>query len=390
VSRRIRIVLVASCLLPWLDGIATPAAAPSIAASWPGKTWEESTPAREGLDEKVIANLDAEIRDGKHGYIDSMLIVRHGRIVFDARYPRDYATINAPLMTDESGPYNYYDLAWHPYYQDTDLHTMQSTTKNLTSALVGIAMSRGELPGVTATLGELLPKRNITDPRKAGITLDNLLTMRSGIEWVEGDAGMESKKDDWISYVLGQPLVADPGTLFNYNSGNTQLLAEIVSVATGRSLQDYAEEVLFGPIGIERYYWKTAPEGYNDGEGGLYLAPRDLARFALYARGGDWDGRQVVPAAWVRESIRTHVNGLILDDPNLRYGYQWWIFEDGAAGRPRMYGTWGWGGQYALVVPDLDLIGVLTGWSVYDDLEHTYRVFYDEIVLPLARAQHEH
>jgi CubicO group peptidase (beta-lactamase class C family) len=380
-------VLAATCFVPWLDAIAETAA-----TSWPGKTWEESTPAREGLDEKAISQLDTEIRDGKRGYIDSMLIVRHGRIVFDARYPRDYATINAPLMTDESGPYNYYDVAWHPYYQDTDLHTMQSTTKNVTSALVGIAISRGELPGVAATLGELLPKRNITDPRKAGITLDNLLTMRSGIDWIEGDDGVIAEsRDDPISYVLDQPLVADQGTLFNYNSGNTQLLAEIVSVATGRSLQDYAEEVLFGPIGIERYYWKTFPEGYNDGLGGLYLAPRDLARFALlYARGGEWDGRQVVPAAWVRESIRTHVKGLILDDPNLRYGYQWWIFEDGAAGRPRMYGTWGWGGQYALVVPDLDLIGVLTGWSVYDDLEHTYKTFYEEIVLPLVRAQHEH
>ena len=100
-----------------------PAAVPA-GYSWPGETWEESTPAKEGLDGRAISQLDEEFREGKHGYVDSMLIIRNGRIVFEANYVRDYAAINAGRMTGESGPYNYFDVAWHPYYQGTDLHTM--------------------------------------------------------------------------------------------------------------------------------------------------------------------------------------------------------------------------------------------------------------------------
>jgi CubicO group peptidase (beta-lactamase class C family) len=366
--------------------------------SWPGETWEISTPAREGLDEQSILALDAELKSGKQGYVDSMLIVRHGRIVFDATYAHDYKAINAGRMTAESGPWNYYDATWHPYYQGSDLHTMQSTTKSVMSALVGIAIARGELPGVDATLGELLPHRQIADPAKAAITLENVLTMRPGFEWLEdqvsywdprNDSILVESTDDWVGYLLQKPLAVPQGTTYNYNSTNTQLMSEIVSRATGKPLDKYAEEVLFHPIGIRNYYWKSAPEGYRDVAGGLYLASRDLARFALlYERKGEWNGTQVLPAAWVERSVQPHVKDVDPGDPeeNEGYGYQWWIYNDGSDGRPIMYGTRGWGGQQGLVVPSLGIVAVFTGWNVYDeiDYEYTFKLFYDRVVASIA------
>ncbi len=388
----------ARVLSVWVCLLALPAwgATPAADRSWPGESWEVSTPAREALDEQVILKLDAEFRSGKHGYVDSMLIVRNGRIVFEARYPRDYKAINADRMTGESGPWNYYDATWHPYYQGSGLHTMQSTTKSVMSALVGIAIARGDLPGVDATLGELLPHRKIADPAKAAITLENVLTMRPGFQWLEdqvsywdptNDATRVELSDDWVGYLLQKPLVAPQGTTYNYNSTNTQLMSEIVSTATGRSLDDYAKEHLFNPIGIQSWYWKSAPEGFRDVAGGLYLAPRDLARFALlYLRQGEWKGRQVMPAAWVERSVQPLVKDTAPGDPdfNVGYGYQWWIFNDGSEGRPVMYGTWGWGGQFGLVVPSLDIVAVFTGWNVYDemDVEYAFDLFYDKIVVP--------
>jgi CubicO group peptidase (beta-lactamase class C family) len=374
------------------------AAADSVAPSWPAETWEVSTPVKEGLDERAISQLDEEFRKGMHGYVDSMLIVRNGRIVFEANYAHDYKAINAGRMSGESGPWNYYDATWHPYYQGSDLHTMQSTTKSVMSALVGIAIARGDLPGVDATLGELLPHRNITDPEKAAITLENVLTMRPGLEWLEDISYWDPKNDatrvestnDWVGYLLQKPLAAVQGTVFNYNSTNTQLMSEIVSTATSRALDTYAEEVLFHPIGIRSYFWKSAPEGFRDVAGGLYLNPRDLARFALlYERQGEWNGRQVIPSEWVKRSVQPHVKDVSPDDPkdNHGYGYQWWIFNDGSNGEPAMYGTWGWGGQFGLIVPSLHVVAVFTGWNVYDELNHEYafKLFYDRIVVPSAR-----
>jgi CubicO group peptidase (beta-lactamase class C family) len=223
--------------------------------------------------------------------------------------------------------------------------------------------------------------------------------MTPGFEWEEdvsysdprNDAIRVESTDDWVAYLLDKPLVKDQGTTFKYNSTNTQLMSEMVSTATGRALDEYAEELLFGPIGIENYFWKDSPEGFKDAAGGMYLTPRDFARFALlYEREGEWDGEQIIPAEWVASSARPHVGDTGPDDPdfNVGYGYQWWVYNDGSDGGPVMYGSWGWGGQFALIVPELDLIGVFTGWNIYDELEnaYAYQLFYDRVVVPTARA----
>ncbi|MFM7273394.1 MAG: serine hydrolase domain-containing protein, partial [Gammaproteobacteria bacterium] len=243
---------------------------PAIPAqSWPDEDWELSTPAAEGIDAKTIAALDADLRAGRYGYVDAMVVIRHGRIIAEHSYPRDYATINAPLIEGEPGPWNYHDANWHPYFRGSQLHTLQSTTKSFASALAGIAIAQGRIRGVDATLGELLPHRQISDPAKAAITLDNVLTMRPGFEWLEtevsywdprNDSIRVEKTNDWTGYLLAKPLVTAQGSTYTYNSTNSQMISEIVSTAVGKGLDAFAEETLFGPLGIREYQWKSAPE----------------------------------------------------------------------------------------------------------------------------------
>ena len=365
-----------------------------VQKAWPEEEWVLSSPAAEGLDTDAIEQLDREFQEGQHGYVDSMVIVRNGRIVFEAYYDHDYAGIRSDHDTGAPAPWNYFDSDYYPYYQGSDLHSLQSTTKSVMSALVGIAIDRGDTPGLDATLGELLPHRGITDPEKAAIRLENILTMTPGFEWNEdisyfdprNDATIVERTTDWVGYLLEKPLAVPPGELYNYNSTNTQMMSEMVSTAAAMPLNTYAEKFLFGPIGIKNYHWNNAPEGFSNAGGGLFLNSRDLARFALlFARYGEWNGKQVIPPDWVTRSITPWVRDTYPDDPefNAGYGYQWWIYEHPAEQKPGMYGGWGWGGQFPLVVPELDLVAVFTGWNIYEEQDYTnaYRLFYDRIVL---------
>lgn len=242
------------------------------------------------------------------------------------------------------------------------------------SALIGIAIRRGEIAGVDIGIlqfcGDYLPGN--ADPRWRAVTLRNLLTMTAGIEWDETSvpytdpknscAAME-RSDDWIGFVLNQPMRSAPGRHFEYNSGVTMLLAQVLVDATGRSLEDYAAAHLFGPLGIDRFYWKKSPTGLNDAEGGLYLSAGDLARFGyLYANDGAWNGRRILADGWVADSIKPDT---LVPGWDGRYGYQWWLLPYPDSGDFRAYAAIGFGGQRLLVVPERALIAVFTGWNIY-------------------------
>ncbi len=188
---------------------------------------------------------------------------------------------------------------------------MQSVTKSVTSALIGVAIGRGEIAGVDVPVTDFLGDYEIAnlDEWKQSMTLRDLLTMRAGIAWDEDTvpytdpanscAGMENS-DDWIQFVIDQPMSDQPGERFVYNSGASQLLSLIIKKATGRHVDEYAREHLFGPLGITGFAWKTTPTGHPDTEGGLYLIPRDLAKIGyLYLMDGVWDGARVLPEGWV-------------------------------------------------------------------------------------------
>jgi CubicO group peptidase (beta-lactamase class C family) len=344
------------------------------AAGWPTKGWKNATPESQGVDATALKALDAEIGSGAHGYIDGMLVIKNGFVVYEASYSHDYdALFEAP--DGPRGPYNYYDPDWHPYYEKGPLHTMQSVSKSVTSALIGIAIGRGQIPGVDVKVLPYFSRfQTRKDPGWAAITLEDLLTMTSGIEWDESTvtytdprnscARMEAS-DDWIQFVVGEPMAATPGERYVYNSGVTMLLAQILLEATGEHADVYAEKNLFGPLGIESYYWKKTPPGLLDCEGGLYLTPRDLAKIGyLYQHDGRWEGKRILPEGWVTASTKPAVTAD--DERGYKYGYQWWLLPNDGGKEPYVAAARGYGGQYLLVVPEHDLIAVFTGWNIYD------------------------
>jgi len=364
----------------------------AMLVTWPGVDWPVSTPEAEGIDRTAIDSLVADIEAGRYGLVDHFLLIRHGRVVADHHFERDYESMSAPYE-----PINYqYDYdhpEWHPYYRGTKLHTLQSVTKSITSAALGIAMDEGLIDGVHVPAMSFFEayEPDLSDPRRRAMTLEDMLTMRSGIDWNEmisyDDATntciqMEAS-DDWIRYVLDRPMREDPGAVFDYNSGVSVLLGKVVGVATGQRVDRWADERLFTPIGISEYYWKTTPDGEVDTEGGLYLSTHDLARIAyLFLRGGVWNGERIISADWVAASVTPIIPDIGVEQygRTTGYGYQWWVPEH-RDGRSVVFAGRGYGGQYPIVVPEHDLVVVFNAWNIHDSPElSTYAAIWDRIL----------
>jgi CubicO group peptidase (beta-lactamase class C family) len=341
--------------------------------------WVSSTPTAEGLDPQRLAAFDAEIAAGKYGYVDSLLVIRHGKIVFEKSYQHDYDRIYAkeaaepgPLnANDPSGPYNYLNPWWHPYYRRGDLHTLQSVTKTITSVVIGVAAARNEFPPLDTPVLKFFDAAKIAhlDERKRRMTLRHLLTMTAGFDWDEDVPYADPRNDctkmeagfDWVRYAIDKPMAHEPGTTFKYNSGATQLLSHIFRVATNRDIEEYAERHLFAPLGIDAFFWKRTPTGLVDTEGGLYLRPRDVAKIMLlFARNGAWEGRRIVTPEWVKQSLTPS----IAVGGGVQYGFKWWLYPYGPRDARITWGGSGFGGQRPLYFPDYDLLVVYTGWNV--------------------------
>jgi CubicO group peptidase (beta-lactamase class C family) len=340
--------------------------------SWPTTGWKTSTPADQGIDPTALNELDNEFAIGKHGYVDGFLLIRHGYVVHEKSYEHDYDDLFSSAPNKTRGPYNYYDPSWHPFYQGGTLHTIQSITKSVTSALVGIAIERGDIPGVESSVLSYFAEYKILDDwRRRAWTLRHLLTMTAGIQWEEvalpysdpaNTCALMEASTDWAQFVLDQPMATEPGHTFVYNSGATQLLSQVLKKATGMHADAYAAEYLFKPLGISDFHWKHTPTGHADTEGGLYLLPRDLAKIGyLYLHEGVWEGNRILPQGWV-EASTTAQTSTGSDARGLDYGYLWWVERtpDGPA-----YVGLGYGGQRLVVVPELDFIAVFTGWNIY-------------------------
>ena len=391
-------VTVAGFLLAAVAGCGT-TAEESLASTydWPGDSWPTSDPASEGVDPVAIDALVADLTAGDYGLVDQFLLIRHGRVIADHRWTHDYETISAAYDTTNH-QYNYDHPDWHPYYRDTDLHTLQSVTKSVTSAALGIAVDERLIGGVDAPV---LPyfeaySPNREDTRWASVTLEDFLTMRSGISWaVPGETYDDDShptvqleaSDRWIQFVIDREMAVDPGTQFDYNDGVSVLLGKIVREATGRRIDAWAAERLFGPIGIDEFYWKVTPDGEIDTEGGLYLSTHDLARIGyLFLREGRWEGQQIVSADWVRRSVSPVVPDVAPDtDRNdTGYGYQWWVPLHGP-GQPHVYAANGYGGQFLHVSPEHDLVAVFNGWNIHESAERSTWTAFQERILPAVQ-----
>jgi CubicO group peptidase (beta-lactamase class C family) len=351
-------------------------------AGFPTATWPSARPADVGINVAVLDSIDREIKAGQYGNVDRVVVIRRGRLVWDKTYPRDYraiydslARVKSPLNAhDATGPYNYYNPWWHPYYQGGDLHTLQSVTKTVTSVVIGTAVTRGEFPSIdTPVLSfyDTTQVRNIDD-RKRRITIRHLLTMTDGMEWLENLPYTDPRNTtvvmegsyDWVKLAIDAPMAAEPGQRWNFNSGASQLLADIFRKATKTDIEEYAARHLFAPLGITRWYWKRTPAGIVDTEGGLYLEATDLARiWYLFLRNGQWNGKRVVSEDWVRASIAPAM-AVSPAAGAPKYGFKWWLYRHPADTSAFVLGGSGFGGQFPLALQREDLVVVFNAWNI--------------------------
>jgi CubicO group peptidase (beta-lactamase class C family) len=311
----------------------------SLAPETTGDGWTVSTPANEGMSAAPLQGALEAIRDGSYSNVDSMVVVRHGRLVAEGYF--------------------------NGFGRDS-LHDLRSTGKSFTSALAGIAIQQG-LFGVDDPISMHIPQFDRHDNmsvRKQAIQVLHLLNMNSGLEcndWEPSSRGNEERmydSRDWVGFILDLPMAFEPGNAAQYCTGGVVVLGYVISQRSGMALDAYADAWLFGPLGIQQSGWRRSPDGAATGGGGLRLRPRDAAKLGqLYLDGGTWHGARVVPAEWVQRS-QQRVNRLGTDG----YGYLWWKREfSRASGNVESFFTSGNGGNYIFVVPSLDLVVVFTG-----------------------------
>jgi CubicO group peptidase (beta-lactamase class C family) len=286
------------------------------------------------------------------------------------------------------------DVLVEEYFNGTrasQLANMKSASKSVISALVGIALDRGFLQSVRQTIGSFFPDLLGGDQNgpKRAITLENLLTMRSGLETTSNrNYGSWVLSSNWVVYALNQPLVRPPGTRMDYSTGNTHLLSAILTRATGTTTWQFAQDYLADPLGFSLARWPQDPQGIYFGGNDMTMTPRQMMAFGkLYLHGGRTDDRQVIPREWVERS-------LVARTPSPRergrfYGYGWWIRE--MAGHATYY-AWGYGGQFIFLVPDLDLAIVTTSSSNPGEgrrahLGRIYALVEEHIVGPVEALQ---
>jgi CubicO group peptidase (beta-lactamase class C family) len=340
---------------------------------WPGEDWRTSTPEEQGLDSTLILQMFQEIQDESID-IHSVLLVRNGYLVTEA----------------------YVD----PYTQNIK-HPVFSVTKSVISILTGIAIHEGYIDSVDQKVLDFFPAiaEDVTDEYLQNLTLEHLLTMSAGHNtrtipqpWVlsEKDASF-----DTVEFILtNSDILEKPGTSFFYDSGMPHLLSAIIQETTGMTTQEYAQEKLFGPLGITGVTWETDPRGIPLGCTGLALSPRDMAKLGyLYLNRGQWNGEQIVPTEWVDQSTAKHIEtkGLMNEAEDDGYGYYWWMDAYGG------YSAHGYGGQYIFVVPNLDLVAVFTSGLADPDFPIPRRLMEAYIllaatstnILPPSQATHD-
>ncbi|MGD8684894.1 MAG: serine hydrolase [Chloroflexota bacterium] len=235
------------------------------------------------------------------------------------------------------------------------LHDLASVTKSFTATLVGIAIEEGLIEGLDQPVLSFFADRGIAnvDTDKESMTLEDLLTMSSGLECTHDPPDFTTMQmfgsPDWVQFAIDLRMQAAPGTRWVYCSPGSHLLSAIVAASSGRSTHEFAQEALFGPLGITDVIWLPDPQGLARGWGDLIMAPHDMAKLGyLYLRAGEWDGQQVLPSDWVMAATSPAVAA--------HYGYQWWLDPSESA----FYAD-GRGGQRIFVFPDQDLLVVTTG-----------------------------
>ncbi|GAA1299343.1 serine hydrolase domain-containing protein [Pseudonocardia xinjiangensis] len=304
-----------------------------------------STPEAEGIDG---ARLDAGVSAlAGNNSVQSVAVVRHGRLAYE-RY------VNGGGMD-----------------QSNNVH---SVSKSILQAVLATAIEKGFINSLDDTVSRYLPGY----PNADRITLRNLIEMRSGLRWTEDRTEYRIEKEsDWVWAILDQGLVATPGTVFTYSSGNTHVLSAVIQAATKTGTCQFAENNLLTPLGITVEHWGRDPQGIYSGGYNVYLNTREMATFGLlYLDDGTHNGTRVIPewAVTAAATTTTTENG---SGPG--YSQGWWTRT--IAGHD-MYFAWGYGGQFIYVMPDLDTVLVITQNTLRRDREVDSAAFVERYVIP--------
>lgn len=327
-----------------------PTPTPAVDEASSAEAWQTSTPEEQGMDSQRLTQMLAVI-EGQQLNLHSLLIVRNGYLVSETYFGS--------------------------YGQDTR-HELYSCTKSFTSTLIGIALDKGYIDRTDRRVVDFFPEHTFAnlDEQKGTMTLEDLLTMRSGLDWQEGDPayGAMYRSRDWVQFVLDMPMTGPPGIGFNYCSGCSHILSAILEQTTDMNPRDFAEQYLFQPLGISNVQWDTDAAGIPIGGWGLQMTPRDMAKLGyLYLQEGQWDGQQIISAEWVENATRNHTE----TGDNLGYGYQWWTY-------PSLEGYTALGryGQTIFVIPWADLVIVTT--AQIEDHDEIFQLI-EEYILPAAQ-----
>ena len=240
----------------------------------------------------------------------------------------------------------------------TQLANVKSVSKSVISALVGIAIERKHIPTVREPISTYFPEslRGDANAAKRAITVEDLLTMRSGLESTSGrNYGAWVTSKNWVRYALARELETPPGEEMEYSTGNTHLLSAILTIATKKSTWQFAQDVLARPLGFSLARWPQDPQGIYFGGNDMLFTPRQLVTFGeLYLHRGRHGDQQIVPSRWIDESLVPRGRS---DFNDQLYGYGWWMRE--FVGE-QTYFAWGFGGQYVFIIPRLQLVVVTT------------------------------
>ncbi len=330
----------------------------------------ENTHTFFGLDSSKIFTLIHLIENNNFPQIHSLLIIKNDSLIVEKYF---------------NG------------YSRNRIHTLQSVTKSFTSAMVGIAIEKGFITSVDKKILDFFPQyTNIQnmDDRKRAIKIKDLLTMRSGTDYSEGYTNsphdqLNALSTGWDIFYLNRPMMAVPGTIFNYDSGGIILLSSILKSTFGSHADIFANQYLFPQLGITNIVWFKNAEGHPHTGGGLSLRPIDMIKLGqLYLNKGVWKGTRIIPETWINKSFEKHVD-LTADHnygghPYIRgYGYNWWIFKSGGKSKTNqyVYGAMGALGQYIFVIPEYNMVVAVTSGATTDEnFQNPQRFLYDYIL----------
>src|SRR5262249_21723839 len=343
--------------------------------------WKVGAPESVGLAGDKLCPMLKWLEGWKQANVHAVLVARKGTLVFEHYFAGPDERLGRSQGKVEFGP--------------ETKHDERSVSKSVTSLVLGIAIDHGWIKSVDERVFSYFPQyAELRTPEKEKITLRDLLTMSSGLEWHEfgipytsaenSEIRMDTSPDPY-KFALSPAMVSTPGQVWNYSSGSTELLGAVLRKATGKPLDELARTLLFEPLGITDVEWYKYAGGNPSAAAGLRLRPRDLAKIGqLILQRGAWNGKQVVSSSWIDASTAPSINGLQL----YFYGYQYWLGRS-LVGKREVHwiSAVGLGGQRIMVVPDFDLVVVVNAGMYQSELQGTVPLeILNDYVLPAVTS----